>query len=272
MDINTAAFPGLLVENITPFSTPGALFNGSIAPLTSFAIKGVIWYQGEANVERAHEYRELFPAMIRDWRDHWLQGDFPFLFVQLANYQKEEEMPGESEWAELREAQVMALELPATGMAVTIDIGEADDIHPKNKEEVGRRLGLVALGIAYDKDRVYTGPTFKKMKLMGRTVVIKLGTHGSTLVTTDKYGYIKGFQMAGKNRQFYWARAWFEDGNIVVQSDQVNHPVAVRYAWSSNPGNLDLYNKEGLPTAPFRTDDWEGSTTGKKFDATKPRF
>jgi sialate O-acetylesterase len=234
-------------------------------------MKGVIWYQGESNEDRAYEYRGLFPAMITDWRKHWNQGDFPFLFVQLANYEAESTEPRGSNWAELREAQAMALSLPNTGMATAIDIGEANDIHPKNKEGVGRRLGLAALPVAYGKDTVASGPMFRKMTIEGQRVSVEFDDKGSSLICKDKYGYIRGFQMAGQDQKFYWAQAHLEGNVVVVTCEHVNHPVAIRYAWDNNPGALDLYNREGLPALPFRTDDWKGITFGKVFQ-DGPRF
>lgn len=262
----SSKFPEVQLPNATPFSSPAVLFNANIAPLTPMAIKGAIWYQGESNAERAYEYRELFPSLIKDWRTQFKQGDFPFLFVQLANYMGESQVPKEDSWAELREAQTMALTLPNTGMATAIDIGEAKDIHPKNKLTVGKRLGLAAMKVAYGKDIVYTGPTFKSMDIEGETVVLKFDNIGSGLKTIDKHGYIRGFQVAGSDEKFYWAEATIEGETVLIKSKAVKNPVAVRYAWSSNPGPLDLYNKEGLPAIPFRTDAWEGITKGVLFE------
>lgn len=260
------------LPNATPFSSPGVLFNGMIAPLTSFPIKGAIWYQGESNADRAYEYRTLFPAMIRDWRKHWGLGDFPFLFVQLANYLQEPQQPVESNWAELREAQAMALALPHTAMATAIDIGEANDIHPANKLEVGRRLALAGLKTAYGKDDlVSSGPVFKDMQIKKDQVRLFFEHRGAGLVTKDKYGYVRGFQVAGADKKFYWAQAFIEGDEVVVRSGKVQDPVAVRYAWADNPGSLDLYNQEGLPALPFRTDQWKGITEGKVF-SDGPRF
>lgn len=268
--INVSKFPKPDVPNATPFSSPGVLHNGVIAPLTLLPIKGAIWYQGESNVDRAYEYRQLFPAMISDWRQKWNQGDFPFLFVQLANHLDESAVPGQSTWAELREAQAMALTLPNTGMAAAIDIGEANDIHPKNKQEVGRRLGMAALKTAYGKNIIASGPVFKSMTVRDEKAVIEFDRNGD-LITKDKYGYVRGFQIAGEDRKFYWAKAKIENRTIIVVSDQVSKPVAVRYAWDNNPGTLDLYNQEGLPALPFRTDTWTGATAGNVFK-DGPRF
>ncbi|MBT1690240.1 sialate O-acetylesterase [Dawidia soli] len=270
--IDAAKFPKVLVPNATPFSSPAVLYNGSIAPLTRMSIKGVIWYQGEANADRADEYRKLFPAMIADWRSTWKQPELPFLFVQLANYMAESPLPAPSAWAELREAQAAALALPNTAMAVSIDLGEANDIHPRNKEDVGKRLALGALNKVYQKNIVSAGPTFRSMKLGGGTATIEYDNTGGGLITKDKYGFVRGFQMAGEDRKFYWAQATLVNGTVEVTCRQVSKPVAVRYAWDDNPGPLDLYNADGLPAVPFRTDDWPGITAGKRFQTGQPRF
>lgn len=264
-------FPQVKLPNSTPFSSPAVLFNGSVAPLTRLAVKGVIWYQGESNADRAHEYRTLFPALITDWRTHFGNPGLPFLFVQLANYGDEPKDPAESNWAELREAQTLTLSLPHTGMATAIDIGEAQDIHPKNKQDVGSRLGKVALRVAYSQNVVSSGPVYKSMKIEGSSVVIGFSNADGGLVTRDKYGYVRGFQVAGEDRRFYWAKASVKGGHVVVTCDQVARPVAVRYAWANNPGPLDLYNAENLPAVPFRTDSWAGATDGKVF-TEGPRF
>ncbi|HEY5747820.1 MAG TPA: sialate O-acetylesterase [Chryseolinea sp.] len=269
--IDPAKFQKVEMPNATPFSSPGVLYNGSIAPLTSFPIKGVIWYQGESNADRAYEYRELFPALIRDWRKHWNQGDFPFLFVQLANYMDESKEPSESHWAELREAQTLTLSLPNTGMACAIDIGEAQDIHPKNKLDVGKRLGLAAMKVAYGKNVVASGPSFKSMRVNGDRLIVSYDNAGSGLLSKDKYGYLRGFQVAGADKKFHWAQARIVDGKVEVVCDQVRQPIAVRYSWDNNPGPLDLYNAEGLPAVPFRTDTFKGSTEGQVF-VEGPRF
>jgi len=238
-----------------------ALYNGMIAPLVPFAFKGVIWYQGEANVDRAFQYRKIFPTLIQDWRKRWGADAFPFLFVQLPNYKARNPNPAESSWAELREAQVQALALPKTGMAVAIDIGEEKDIHPKNKQDVGKRLALVAQHIAYGKDLVYSGPTYDSMTMEGNAIRIKFKHVGGGLEA--KGGELKGFAIAGEDKKFAWAAAKIDGESVVVSSDKVARPVAVRYAWADNPG-CNLYNKEGLPASPFRTDDWDGVTKNTK--------
>ena len=244
------------------------LYNGMIAPLQGFpmqkgfSIKGTIWYQGESNATRAYQYRKLFPLMIADWRKGWGNGDFPFLFVQLANYLPEKTKPDhpvepeESAWAELREAQSMALAVPKTGMAVTIDIGEPRDIHPRNKQEVGRRLALTALKVAYGQDVVASGPIFKSMKIAGPQVELEFQSDDGLVVNGE---VLEGFALASADRKFVWASGRIEGDRIIVSHPEIREPVAVRYAWSDNPkGNL--VNRSGLPASPFRTDDWAGVT------------
>ncbi|MHA6279330.1 sialate O-acetylesterase [Salinimicrobium sp. CAU 1759] len=264
-------FVSPVLPNTTPFSSPGALYNGTIAPLTALGITGVIWYQGESNEQRAQEYGTLFPAMIEDWRQQFGQGIFPFLFVQLANYRQEPELPQESLWAELRESQTRALELPKVGMAVAIDLGEAGDIHPKNKEDVGKRLGQLALSMVYGQKKLAHSPFFKSIVIEDDKARLRFDNVGEGLVNTNKYGYIRGFQIAGSDQNFYWAQARLEGNEVVVWSSDVKDPVAVRYGWSDNPGLLDLYNEVGLPLAPFRTDKWRLQTQDSTFN-DGPRF
>ncbi len=272
LEIDKVTFPKPDVPNGSIFSYPTLLFNGNIAPISNYSIKGAIWYQGESNVFRAEEYRTLLPTLVQDWRGHW-GYNFPFLVVQLANHHKELEEPGESTWAELREAQYQSLGNVATHVAVTIDIGDADDIHPKNKEDVGYRLALGALKQCYEKELVSSSPTYRSMSIRGSEVTLEFANVGTGLKTNDKYGYLSGFQIAGKDRKFYWAKARLEEGNrIVVSSHAVEMPTAVRYAWSDNPGKLNVYSKEGLPLAPFRTDDWQLSTEGQVYDDTPHQF
>ena len=244
-----------------PNSMPALLYNAMVNPLIPYGIKGAIWYQGESNAGQAYLYRTLFPTMIKDWRARWGEGDFPFLWVQLANFMPPKPEPGESDWAELREAQSMTLSLPNTAQAVIIDIGQAETIHPTNKQDVGKRLELAALKVAYDQDVVYSGPTFKSMKVEGNMVHLFFDHVGSGLEVKDKYGYLKGFAVAGADHQFHWAKGHLEGNDeVVIWSDAVNNPVAVRYGWAENPDDVNLYNKEGLPASPFRTDDWKGVT------------
>jgi sialate O-acetylesterase len=233
---------------------PSGLFNAMIMPLTNYAIRGVIWYQGESNSDRPIQYRKLFPAMIRDWRRVWNEGDFPFLFVQLANWGIQ--LP-HLNWPELREAQSMTLSLPKTGMAVTIDIGDGSDIHPKNKQEVGHRLALAAQAIAYGRDVMYSGPIYESMTVEGDKVRLHFKHVYSGLAAKNwPSPIINGFEIAGDDHKFVTADASIDNDTIVVHSDKVAHPVAARYAWAMNPG-CDLYNRMGLPASPFRTDDWE---------------
>jgi sialate O-acetylesterase len=240
--------------------SPTGLYNGMIVPILPYGIRGAIWYQGESNAWRAYQYRTLFPAMIKNWRDAWHQGDFPFLFVQLANYMQSEPQPVESDWAELREAQLMTLSVPNTGMAVTIDIGEGD-LHPKNKQDVGKRLALWALARTYGKTIVYSGPMYTLMEVQGNKAILHFENIGGGLVA--KGDSLKGFAIAGADKKFVWADANIEGNTVVVSSDKVSVPVAVRYAWAINPV-CNLYNKEGLPATPFRTDTWPGITAGRR--------
>ena len=244
-------------------NAPTTLYNAMIAPLIPYAIKGAIWYQGESNTERAYQYRSLFPAMIKDWRQRW-GYDFPFLFVQLANFMEDKEQPADYAWAELREAQTMALSLPHTGMAVAIDIGDIHDIHPRNKQDVGKRLALAARKVAYGETNVvYLGPTYESISVEGNRVRIKFKNLGSGLWIKDKYGYVRGFAVAGADKKFTWAKGYQEGDAIVVYSETVKSPIAIRYNWSNSPDG-NVYNREGLPAGPFRTDDWPGITQGKQ--------
>lgn len=239
---------------------PTAIYNNMINPLIQTQLAGVIWYQGESNAWRAHQYETLFPLMINDWRKAFGQPSLPFYYVQLANYMAPAQAPSESEWAELREAQLKTLIQPNTGMAVAIDIGEADDIHPKNKQEVGRRLALIALANTYGKNIAYTGPLFSSYTRNGDAIMLAF-KHNSGLRPADVM--LKGFTIAGADRKFYRANARIQGDGVIVSSDEVQNPVAVRYNWADNPdGNLT--NSSGLPASPFRTDDWPGFTFNKK--------
>ena len=240
------------------YYTPECLYYGMIEPLTPYTIKGAIWYQGESNAtqQKAFEYRELLPAMIREWRDKWGEGNFPFLIVQLANYMQPPVQPGESNWAMLRESQsVIAATEPDCGLAVAIDIGEANDIHPLNKKDVGRRLALAAEKVAYHDHRIiYSGPTYQSMSIDGNKVILSFQNTGNGLMAKD--GNLKQFAIAGADKKFVWANAAIQGDKVVVWSDSITTPVAVRYAWADNPQGCNLYNKEGLPASPFRTDSW----------------
>lgn len=254
--------PSMVVKEVGPNEFVSLLFNAMIHPLLNFPIKGAIWYQGESNASRAYQYREIFPAMIKDWRKHWNCGDFPFLFVQLANFNSRNEQPVDNDWAELREAQTMTLSLPATGMATIIDLGEANDIHPRNKLDVGKRLALAALNVAYGRELVYSGPVYKSHKIKGATVTLRFDHADSGLKTNDGKHPL-GFAIAGPDSIFHWADARIVKNTVVISSAKVSHPIAVRYAWDSNPAT-NLYNNEGLPAVPFRTDAFKGVTFGIK--------
>jgi sialate O-acetylesterase len=232
---------------------PVGLYNAMISPLLNYCIKGVAWYQGESNADRPTEYRELLPALIRDWREKWKEGDFPFLIVQLPNFMDAKSQPSESNWALLREAQLDALSLPRTGLAVTIDIGEWNDVHPLNKKDVGKRLALAAQKVAYAEENVvYSGPIYQSMRIDGNKIIATFTNTGSGLVA--KKGGLGGFAIAGPDKRFVWATAKIENNRVVIWSEQVASPVAARYAWADNPEGANLYNSEGLPASPFRTD------------------
>jgi len=234
---------------------PMGLYNGMIAPLLNYTIKGVIWYQGESNTSRPREYQKLFPALIADWRRQWNQGNFPFLYVQLANYMQVKDQPSKSNWAELREAQLKTLSVPNTTMAVAIDIGEWNDVHPLDKEDVGKRLALGAQKVAYGDDTVvYSGPIYQSMKIEGNKITLTFTHIGSGLIAKGS-GELKRFSIAGADKKFVWAKTKIESDKVIVWNDDITNPVAVRYAWADNPEGANLYNKEGLPASPFRTDE-----------------
>ena len=235
---------------------PGGLFNGMLAPLFNYPMQGVIWYQGESNVGAAEEYQQLFPALIADWRKAWGLGDFPFLFVQLANYQMATEQPSDSAWARLREAQLMTEKsVPNTAMVVATDIGEWNDIHPLDKRSVADRLALAAQKLVYKKDIVHSGPTFQAFTIESNKAVIQFKNTGAGLTTSDNNAPAH-IAIAGEDRKFVWAEAMIRDNELVVWSDEVVKPVAVRYAWADDPDGANLANKDGLPASSFRTDDW----------------
>lgn len=236
---------------------PYSLFNGMISPILPYSIRGAIWYQGESNADRAYQYRHLFKDLIKDWRFHWQQGDFPFYFVQLANFMSVDAAPTDAPWPELREAQNVALELPQTGVALAIDIGDAGDIHPRNKQEVGRRLALNALAEIHGRDVVYQGPMFRRMEVAGSVARLYFWDGGADLIVNGEE--LTGFAIADERRKFVWAEARLVDGHVEVWSPEIAEPAAVRYAWSNNPV-ANLYNAAGLPASPFRTDQWPGVT------------
>jgi sialate O-acetylesterase len=269
------------IPSTRPHNIAGMLYNGMIAPLIEFPIRGVIWYQGESNAGRAEQYETLFPAMIESWRTAWNQGDFPFYFVQLANFKERNEEPVNDAWAELRDAQTQTLQLPNTGMAVAIDIGEANDIHPKNKQEVGRRLALWALaedygitepkgslaslpliGKFFQQPLTHSGPLYQEYQVEENSVVIEFDHVAKGLQVLDG-DELQGFAIAGDDKAFVWANARIDGTHVIVSHPDITSPVAVRYGWSINP-EVNLGNSADLPASPFRTDDWPGITDGKK--------
>ncbi len=269
---------------------PSELYNGMIAPLLPYAIAGAIWYQGESNAGRADQYRRLFADMIRNWRKDWGQGNFPFLAVQLAPWKAIQDQPGDSDWAELREAQVLATRiLPKVGLAVITDYGDPKDIHPRWKKPVGERLALAARHVAYGEDLVYSGPSFRRLKIDGHRAVVSFDHVGQGLlvgqpreekakasviwdtVAARQSGSPKalvGFAIAGEDRKFYWAQAEIQGDKVVVSHPAVPRPVAVRYGWADCPV-VNLCNVEGLPASPFRSDDWPLITAAKKPAAAR---
>lgn len=272
-----------------PSQTASALFNGMIRPIPPFAASGVIWYQGESNAGRAFQYRSAFPLMIKDWRKQWGRDDLPFYFCQLANYMAKKPEPGDSGWAELREAQSMTLSLPNTGQAVLIDLGESGDIHPRNKKDAGERLALIALARDYGKSVTHSGPVYDSMRIEGTKIRIKFRHTDGGLVAQplpDTYsvnsgrnetaplirnspgGPLEGFAICGEDRKWFWADAHIDGRDVLVGSDKVPAPVAVRYAWADNP-TCNLANGKGLPASPFRTDDYPMLTRNGKY-GTQP--
>lgn len=265
---------------IPQHAVAGSLFNGMINPVIPYAITGAIWYQGEANSKRAYAYRTTFPLLIKDWRQQWRQGDFPFYFCQLANFRPKQSVPGESDWAELREAQLMTLSVPNTGQAVLIDTGEAADIHPQSKQTAGERLASIALARVYGKSIPCASPLYKSMKIEGdkirlsftdaeeglaakdlpATYIMKTQDGSSApLVRNSPRSQLEGFAICGEDKKWVWADAKIDGDTVLVWSDQVPAPIAVRYAWADNP-TCNLYSKAGIPASPFRTDDFPGIT------------
>jgi sialate O-acetylesterase len=252
--------------SVSPNSYPTLLFNGMLYPLIPYTIKGAIWYQGETNAGRAYQYRKAFPLMITDWRNHWGEGDFPFYFVQLASFDASGGNSNKgSGWAELREAQTFTLSLPNTGMAITTDIGTPKDIHPKDKQDVGKRLAAIALSQQYGIKMEYSGPVYQSMKIIGDTIVLSFGHSGSGLMAKNNNGLLSGFEMAGEDQQFHPAKATIDGNQILVSVGGLAHPVAVRYAWADDAGEANLFNIDGFPAGSFRTDHWKGITEGNKY-------
>ncbi|HEX3384372.1 MAG TPA: sialate O-acetylesterase, partial [Mucilaginibacter sp.] len=232
---------------------PALIYNAMISPILNYTIKGVIWYQGESNADRAAQYRQLFPLLINDWRQKWGEGNFPFYFVQIANYAATDQPPA-ANWPALRDAQLSTLTVPNTGMAVTIDIGDAYRIHPQNKQEVGRRLALIARAKTYGESIPCSGPVYRSQVINGNKIELEFThTDKGLMVKGDT---LKGFTIAGADKKFYPASAVVSRNKVIVSSAGVANPVAVRYAWANNPV-CNLYNGANLPASPFRTDTWD---------------
>jgi len=257
------ALSGFTIESLTTLGdTPipaSGLYEGMITPLIASAFRGVLWYQGESNALKAHQYRKLLPALINGWREASHQYDLEFLIVQLPNHGAVRNEPGESAWAELREAQLLTLQhVPRIGLAVTIDVGDPKDLHPHRKLEVGQRLALWAEGTVYKQPIEYSGPLYDSMKIEGSEIRVRFTHAGSGLEARDG-GELQGFALAGADRKFYWAEGRVDGDAVVVSSRDVPSPLAVRYAWGDSP-RCNLFNRDGLPASPFRTDDWPGIT------------
>ncbi len=241
------------------------IYNGMIAPLVPFAMRGALWYQGETNAGRAFQYRQTFPLLIEDWREKW-NDDFYFYFVQLSSYGANQNSNAGSWWAELREAQTLALSVPKTGMAVTTDIGNPKDIHPTNKQDVGHRLAVNALNLTYGQNVFYGSPLFDSVVFENGKATISFKFAGKGLTTKDKADSLRGFEIAGADHVFQSAKAEIQGDKVVVYYSKNEKPAAVRYAWSDAPADANLYNVEGFPASAFRTDDWRGVTVGVKFE------
>jgi sialate O-acetylesterase len=259
------ALSGFTIESLTTLgyaSIPvSGLYEGMITPLLPAAFRGVLWYQGESNALKAHQYRKLLPALIGGWRESLHENDLEFLIVQLPNHGATPDEPGESAWAELREAQLQTLQhVPGAGLAVTIDLGDPKDVHPHRKLEVGQRLALWAQGTVYKRPIEYSGPLYESMRIEGSEVRVRFAHVGSGLEARNG-AVVHGFAIAGADRKFHWADARIDDDTVVVSSRDEPKPVAVRYAWADSP-LCNLFNKDGLPASPFRTDDWPGITGG----------
>lgn len=239
---------------ITVHYQPAALYNAMLAPITNYAVKGFLWYQGESNTGKPQEYAKLQPAMIADWRSKWNSPNAPFLYVQLPGFMEYNYLPSESQWAQFRETQLKSLSVPNTSMAVAIDLGEWNDIHPGRKKEVGERLAVAAMNLAYgEKNIVPAGPLFQSAKTEGNKMILSFDHVGSGLISIDGEE-LSEFAIAGADKKFVWAKAKIESDKVVVWNDDIPNPMYVRYAWADNPVNPNLYNKEGLPASPFRTD------------------
>ncbi len=259
-----------VIKTTNQNSLPSLCFNAMISPLIPFAFQGVLWYQGESNAGRSYQYRKAFPLLINDWRQKWNNSSMPFYFVQLATFNN----PGNSNegcgWAELREAQTMTLSLPNTGMCVTTDlVTNPKDIHPTNKQDVGKRLAALALNNLYSKNMICNGPIYKSMEIKNDQVILSFDNIGTGLYTPDKYGYIRGFEIAGKDQVFHYAKAFIKGNTVVLFNEKVDNPVAVHFGWIGDASDCNLFNKEGYPAVPFRTDEWKTVTKDEKYKIEK---
>lgn len=259
-----------VIKTTNQNSLPSLCYNAMISPLIPFAFQGVLWYQGESNAGRSYQYRKAFPLLINDWRQKWSNPSMPFYFVQLATFNN----PGNSNegcgWAELREAQTMTLSLPNTGMCVTTDLViNPKDIHPTNKQDVGKRLAALALNNLYSKNIICNGPIFKSMEIKNDQVILSFDHIGTGLYTPDKYGYIRGFEVAGKDQVFHYAKAFIKGNTVILFNEKVENPVAVHFGWIGDASECNLFNKEGYPAVPFRTDEWKTVTKDEKYKIEK---
>lgn len=242
-----------ITQHIEPQNAPTALYNAMVAPITDYAIKGIAWYQGESNTGQPKRYERLLPALIGDWRSHFHRPELPFLYVQLPGFMDYNYLPSESQWAKLRESQLKTLRISNTAMVVTIDAGEWNDVHPDRKQVVGNRLALAAMAKVYGKAIEYSGPIFRSAAIMNDRIMVSFDHVGSGLVSNDGEDLAE-FAIAGADKRFVWAEAKIEGDHIIVWSDEIKKPLYVRYAWADDPVQPNLYNKEGLPASPFRTD------------------
>ena len=255
-----------IIKTTNQNSLPSLCYNAMINPLIPYSFKGVLWYQGESNAGRAYQYRKAFPLLINNWRQIWNNPNMPFYFVQLASFNT----PGNSNegcgWAELREAQTMALQLTNTGMCVTTDlVTDPRDIHPTNKQEVGKRLAAIAQKNLYGKNMICTGPSYKSMEIKDKQIIITFDNLGTGLFTPDKYGYLKGFEVAGEDQVFHYAKAFILNNKVVLFNENVEKPIAVHFGWIGDASDCNLFNNEGFPAVPFRTDEWKTVTLDEKY-------
>ncbi|MDO9579120.1 MAG: sialate O-acetylesterase [Bacteroidales bacterium] len=244
---------------------PSLCFNAMLNPIIPFGIQGVIWYQGETNISRSYQYQTTFPLLINDWREKWNNKIFPFYYVQLATFKSEGDSNTGCDWAELREAQTQTLKLPNTGMVVTTDVGNPNDIHPKNKQTVGKRLASIAFNNLYNIPMVCSGPVYKSMQINDHQMIVYFDDIGGGLMTTDLQGNINGFEIAGNDQVFHKANAIIEDDKIVISIIDINAPIHIRYSWMGDASKSNLFNREGFPAVPFRTDDWKTITKLAKY-------